>query len=164
MIRRMLTPFAAFVLAVPAAAQKPPASGEAMAIHPEAKAAIDRIKSPYCPGMMLEVCTSSGGAMLRDSAQSWAQQGLPADSIVERIVAAYGEEYRAVPRRSGAGLFAWVFPPAALALGLGGVAIVLARRKRVAVDAPPPEPIAPQDEERLREAIRDLEEQEEPVF
>ncbi|HKJ02964.1 MAG TPA: cytochrome c-type biogenesis protein CcmH, partial [Longimicrobiales bacterium] len=143
----------------------PPASGETMAVHPEAKAAIDRIKSPYCPGMMLEVCTSSGGAMLRDSAQSWAVQGLSADSIVERIVSAYGEEYRAEPLRSGTGLWAWILPPAALLLGLGGVALVLARRKRAEpVAADEAAAVDPQDEERLKAAIREIEEQEEPVF
>jgi cytochrome c-type biogenesis protein CcmH/NrfF len=166
MIRRIPASAVALILATaPAAAQKPPASGETMAVHPEAKAAIDRIKSPYCPGMMLEVCTSEGGAMLRDSAQSWADQGLSADSIVERVVSAYGEEYRAEPLSSGTGLWAWILPPAALLVGLGGVGIVLARRRR---SEPPsgmdPAPVDPEDEARLRAAIRKIEEEEEPVF
>jgi cytochrome c-type biogenesis protein CcmH/NrfF len=136
-----------------------------MAVHPEAKSAIDRIKSPYCPGMMLEVCTSSGGAMLRDSAQSWAVQGLSSDSIVERVIAEYGEEYRAEPLSSGTGFWAWILPPGALVVGLGGVGIVLARRRRreplsvVEADA-----VDPEDEARLRAAIREMEEEEEPVF
>ena len=166
MKEKLLAAVVAFALAgAPAAGQKPPATGEAMAVHPEAKAAIDRIKSPYCPGLMLEVCTSSGGAMLRDSAQSWAAQGLPSDSIVERIVAEYGEEYRAEPLRSGTGFWAWVLPPGALVLGLGAVAVVLARRRRGrTVAAPGDVPVDPADEERLKAAIRELEEEEEPVF
>ena len=166
MIRSILAPAAALVLAAfPAAAQTPPASGETMAVHPEAKSAIDRIKSPYCPGMMLEVCTSSGGAMLRDSAQSWAVQGLSSDSIVERVIAEYGEEYRAEPLSSGTGFWAWILPPGALVVGLGGVGIVLARRRRreplsvLEADA-----VDPEDEARLRAAIREMEEEEEPVF
>jgi cytochrome c-type biogenesis protein CcmH/NrfF len=166
MLRRILAPAAALILATaPAAAQTPPESGETMAVHPEAKAAIDRITSPYCPGMMLEVCTSSGGAMLRDSAQSWAVQGLPADSIVERIVSEYGEEYRAEPLASGAGFWAWILPPAALLVGLGSVGLVLARRRRVDRGVSgDPAPVDPADEARLREAIREMEEAEDPVF
>lgn len=149
--------------ATPAAAQKPPATGESMSVHPEAKAAIDGIWSPYCPGLMLEVCTSAGGAMLRDSAQSWAIQGLSADSIIERIVGEYGEEYRAEPLSSGTGLAAWLIPPAVLFAGLGLVALVLARRRRGgAAAAIPAVPV--EDEERLKAALRQLDEEEEPVF
>lgn len=153
--------------ATPAAAQKPPPSGEAMTIHPEAKEAIDGIWSPYCPGLMLEVCTSAGGAMLRDSAQSWALQGLSSDSIIERVVAEYGEEYRAEPRRSGAGLVAWLIPPVALVGGLGVVGLLLARR-RTAAGAAHEAALQPEvpagDEARLKAALKELDEEEEPVF
>lgn len=155
--------------AAPAGAQTPPASGEAITIHPEAKAAIDGLWSPYCPGMMLAVCTSPGGAMLRDSAQSWALQGLSSDDIIGRVVAQYGEEYRAEPLRSGTGLMAWVFPPVILLAGLGAVAAILARRRR---GAPPVASeatvaavaVAAEDEARLRAALKELDEAEEPVF
>jgi cytochrome c-type biogenesis protein CcmH len=151
-----------------ASAQTPPATGETMTVHPEAKAAIDRIKSPYCPGMMLEVCTSSGGAMLRDSIQRMAEAGLSADSIVELIIAEYGEEWRAEPKRAGLGLWAWALPPAVLAAGLLAVGVVIARRRRLAGQAPAAAPampeVAPADEARLRAALKELEEEEEPVF
>lgn len=154
----------ALLAATPAAAQKPSPTGEVLVIHPEAKAAIDRIKSPYCPGMMLEVCTSSGGAMLRDSIQRMAERGLSADSMVEVIIADYGEQWRALPKRSGAGLAAWVIPPGILAAGFGLVAVVLARRRREAPDSIEyPEP-TPEDDERIRAALRRIDEEEEPVF
>ena len=162
-----LVVLAAAITAAPASAQKPPATGEAMSVHPEAKKAIDGVWSPYCPGMMLEVCTSEGGAMLRDSAQSWAEQGLGSDSIIERIVAEYGEQYRAEPRRSGAGLLAWTIPPIVLVGGLGIVGVLLARRRATARNAlagiPCPEMPAV-DEARLKAALKELDEEEEPVF
>lgn len=133
---------------------------------PEAKAAIDRIRSPYCPGMMLEVCTSTGGAMLRDSIQRMAEAGLTSDSIVELVIAEYGEEWRAEPLHEGAGLLAWLLPPAALALGLGTVGVVLARRRRLdtPADAPAPPDVSEADAQRLKDALKVLDEEEEPVF
>ncbi len=165
MTKRSLAPLLALVFAAtPLAAQKPPPTGEPLQINPEAKAAIDRIRSPYCPGMMLEVCTSAGGAMLRDSIQRMAEAGLKADSIVELIIAEYGEEWRAEPRRSGAGLLAWILPPAALVLGLGAVGVVLARRRARVAEGPPPADVSAADQERLKEALKELDEEEEPVF
>ena len=98
-------------------------------VHPEAREAIAKIRSPFCPGQMLEVCPSSDAAVLRDSLDQMAARGLPADSMVELVVKAYGEEYRALPKRSGAGLLAWVMPPAALIVGLGLVVLALRRLK-----------------------------------
>jgi len=164
MVRAFALVVFCLALSTGASGQTPPASGEALTVHPEAKAAIDRLKSPYCPGMMLAVCTSQGGAMLRDSIQALAASGLPSDSIVERIVARYGEEWRAEPLRSGTGRWAWLLPPTILVLGLGLVAGVLSRRRR---RAPAPEvavPVSSEDEARLREALKELEEEEEPVF
>ena len=51
--------------------------------------------------------------------------GLSADSLLEMVIFAHGEEYRAFPKSSGAGLLAWVIPPAALLLGLGLVVVAL---------------------------------------
>jgi cytochrome c-type biogenesis protein CcmH/NrfF len=151
--------------ASPGAGQTPPPTGEVLRVHPEAKKAIDRIKSPYCPGEMLEVCPSAGGAMLRDSIQRMAEAGLSADSIVEIVVREYGEQYRAQPKISGTGLWAWVLPPAALLGGLGIVGVVLAHRRRgLREEATPVEPVDPEVEARLREAMKELDEAEEPVF
>ena len=166
MTLRTITSLLALALAVsPLAAQRPPATGEPLQVHPEARAAIDRIRSPYCPGMMLAVCTSAGGAMLRDSIQRMAEAGLPADSIVERIIAEYGEEWRAEPRRSGVGIWAWILPPAGLIAGLAAVFLVLARRRGSAPAAEAgPEAPSPAEEARLREALEELDREEEPAF
>ena len=102
---------------------------EHRALHPEAREAISKLRSPFCPGLMLEVCPSLDAQLLRDSLDAQARQGTSADSLVERMVAAYGEEYRAFPKRTGAGLLAWAVPPAGLLAGLG-LAVVALRRLR----------------------------------
>ena len=63
--------------------------------HPAADEAIARLKSPYCPGLMLEVCTSYTGALLRDSIQAMAREGWTTDELVDWVVANHGEQYLA---------------------------------------------------------------------
>jgi cytochrome c-type biogenesis protein CcmH/NrfF len=134
-------------------------------VHPEARSAIDRLWSPYCPGMMLEVCPSPGGTMLRDSIDSLARSGLGSDSIVELIVSAYGEEYRAEPMAEGIGGLAWYVPPAMLVAGLIVVGAFLARRRGFGgfggQERPPP---TVDEEARLREAMERLDADERPDF
>ncbi len=138
----------------PASAQDS-AVAPARVLHPEAKEAISKIRSPFCPGLMLEVCPSPPAEALRDSLDAQAQEGLEADSLVEMVVASYGEEYRAVPKTSGAGLWAWVMPPAALAVGLG-LALVALRRLRAPAGSRAPA-LSDQEEERVRQALADFE-------
>lgn len=159
---------ALFSLPGVAVAQDPPRSGEPLHVAPAAREAISRIRSPFCPGEMLEVCPSSGGAMLRDSIQAMAEAGMSADSIVERVIREYGEEWRAEPVAKGMGLWAWLLPPLALVGGLAVVGVVLARRRRTAGPEPseiePGPVVAAEDEARLKEAMRDMDEAEEPAF
>lgn len=93
----------------------------------EAEEAISQLKSPYCPGFMLEVCTSEQARQLRDTIQAQALEGKTSDQLVQWMLDEYGEEYHAVPQHSGAGLWAWAAPPAAFLLGLTLVALALAR-------------------------------------
>ncbi|HEU0014691.1 MAG TPA: cytochrome c-type biogenesis protein CcmH [Longimicrobium sp.] len=115
-MRTMRFALLAFVLALaaaPASAQVPAAQATKVA-----DAAIGRLRSPFCPGLMLEVCPSGPAEALRDTIRMMAARGMPAGAIVEDVLARHGEQWRAVPRRSGAGLWAWVLPPAVLLLGL----------------------------------------------
>lgn len=134
-------------------------------VHPEAREAIDGLWSPYCPGLMLEVCTSQGGAAMRDSIQIMAENGLSGDSIIEYWVAEFGEKYRAEPRFSGAGIWAWLLPPLVGLAGLGLALSVLARRRRAAPGGPAPVD-APTDEQqaRLADALARLDREEAPDF
>ena len=133
--------------------------------HPEADEAIARIKSPYCPGQMLEVCTSYTGALLRDSIQALAREGWTTDELVDWVIANHGEEYLAYPEVSGTGLLAWLVPPAAILIGILAVMAALRYMRRGA----PPEDTATielstEEEDRLREAMKEMESADEPVF
>ena len=155
---------ALFVVAAPAAAQVAPRSGERLVVHPEATAAIGGIKSPYCPGQMLETCPSPGAAVIRDSIQKMAEAGFSSEDIIDVVIGEYGEQWRAAPRSTGAGLWAWLLPPVGLASGLFAVGVLLARRRRgeeamVHIDAP-----SADDEARIREAMKVLDEEEEPAY
>ena len=134
-------------------------------VHPEAREAIGKIRSPYCPGQMLEVCPSREAAVLRDSIDLMAQSGLPADSLVELVIAAHGEEYRALPKRTGAGLLAWVMPPLALLMGLAVVVLVLRRLRgdpaAAGADGSLAGGISEEERERLDAALAELEAMEE---
>lgn len=126
-------------------------------LHPEADEAISKLRSPFCPGLMLEVCPSREAEALRDSIQMGAEAGLGADSLVEWMIAAHGEEYRAFPERSGTGLLAWAVPPAALLLGLAVVVIALRRLKSRQPAGAGAEELTQRERERLAEALAQLE-------
>ena len=127
----------------------------------EAAEAISRLRSPFCPGQMLEVCSSAQGAAYRDSIRAWAQDGQSADSIVEYFIAQFGEEYRALPKTSGRGLLAWLAPPVIFLLGLVAVTVAL-RRLRAGAPAPAAS-VTEEDEARVREALEELERAEGPL-
>ena len=128
--------------------------------HPEAEEAIARLKSPYCPGFMLEVCTSAQGAALRDSIRVMAEQGADADSIVAWVLANHGEQWLAMPEARGKGLVAWVVPGLAILLGIGVVVVALRAMRRGRPEPERDRKISPEEEERLRQAMRELEAEE----
>ncbi len=133
--------------------------------HPAADEAIARIKSPYCPGQMLEVCSSYTGALLRDSIQAMAREGWTTDELVDWVLANHGEEYLAYPDASGTGLLAWLVPPGAILLG---ILVVVGALRYMRRGAPPEDTatieLSTDEEDRLREALRDMDSAEEPVF
>ncbi len=138
---------------------------EAYVPQPEAVKAISVLKSPYCPGLMLEVCSSYTGALLRDSLQTMAEEGWSADSLVAWVLANHGDSLLALPPASGRGLVAWVVPPAAILFGLGMVALflraVMARSVAVAGGSGS---LSEEEEAALRDALRELDAVEEPIF
>jgi cytochrome c-type biogenesis protein CcmH/NrfF len=147
------------VLAAAVLLASPAAFGQQVQERPNAdvaRRAIGQLRSPYCPGFMLETCTSSAAAALRDSIYDLAEQGVPSGDIVEWMLDRHGEEWRAVPQRSGAGVWAWVIPPLAL---LAGLAIIVGwlRSSRSAEEARPPvdSRLTDTDREELAHALRE---------
>ena len=136
---------AGLLAAAPLGAQARTPETEAVATQ-----AIGEIRSPYCPGLMLEVCPSPQADFLRDSIRTLAAEGQSARQIVERVVAAHGEEYRALPKRSGPGMWAWVMPPLVLLAGLALVAWRIARLRRIRAGIVEPAAAPLSDEERAR--------------
>ncbi len=140
--------------AAEASAQRTPAEADAVA-----RDAIGRLRSPYCPGLMLEVCPSPQAEMLRDSIRLLAVEGKEADDIVEWTLARHGEEWRAIPKRSGTGLWAWLAPPAVLLIGVGVVVSRMRSMRRREGPYVPAEPgtLSDEDRARLAEAMAEWE-------
>ena len=133
--------------------------------HPEGDAAIGKLRSPFCPGLMLEVCAHPDSKVLRDTLQVMAEAGVSSDSLVTWMLASYGEQYRAVPQARGTGLLAWLMPPLVL---LGGVLFVVLGlihvRKRRPVDPQPADPLSEDEESVLEEALQEMKTAEEVPF
>lgn len=170
--RRTLVAWLALAL-VPALLQgqaqneRPPEGDGPFQRHPEAREAISELKSPYCPGLMLEVCPSAGGAALRDTIANLAEDGWDADRIVEWVVGNHGEEYRALPKRNARGFLAWAVPPLIVVLGAGVIVVVLRRMREAAGPRVIPEgDLSDEDEAKLDRAMAELAEEEEsaPLF
>ena len=134
--------------------------------RPEAaREAMEQLKSPYCPGLMLEVCPSGGGVALRDSLNTLAEQGWTSEQLVDWVLANHGEQWLALPRAEGRSLLAWIVPPAGVLLGVLLVVLALRRMRRGRVVIEPlEEDLSDEEEARLREAIRELDAEEEATF
>lgn len=168
MLRCRISPFLIVLFILPGpflGAQVVESPGDPLQPHPEGEAAISRLKSPYCPGLMLEVCAHPDSKDLRDSLQAMAYDGASADSLVSWMLGTYGEEYRAVPQARGSGLWAWIMPPLVLVFGLVLVVVVLRRiRLREGQPRGPAQPLSPEDRSVLAEALEELKAAEEVPF
>ncbi len=139
-----------------------PVAGQRIQDRPNvevADRAIDLLRSPYCPGFMLRVCTSAPAAALRDSIYDLAAQGMSSDELVEWMIGRHGEEWRALPQRSGNALLAWVIPPFAVLMAVAGVALWMKkhRGRDEGTSAEGADPLTDSDRLELTAALRDWE-------
>ncbi|HEX9727096.1 MAG TPA: cytochrome c-type biogenesis protein CcmH [Gemmatimonadales bacterium] len=70
----------------------------------EANKLLGTLMSPFCPGLTLANCPSAYAETLRVSVRGRLDAGEEPDSIVESLVAAFGEGMRGAPRAAGLGL------------------------------------------------------------
>jgi len=120
-LRRLLLT-CAFALAVsPALANDP--SQDAATIARE-------LMSPFCPGLLLADCQSSGAHDLRAEIRSRLEAGETSRDIVDDLAARYGASIRGEPAMEGVGMLAWGLPPAL------GVASLLLLTRWVRTSAP----------------------------
>lgn len=146
----------------------PAAAQEVLAVPPltpEQKSAADaamfRLKSPYTASHTVDMCPSAGA--LRDSIRVAAAGGMSADALVEDVIARHGEHLRILPKRSGAGLLAWLATPLVLLTGvfLVGRRIGLLGGREEDAGAPPPAAVSEADRSRLAAAMQRLDADEE---
>ncbi|MFP5351371.1 MAG: cytochrome c-type biogenesis protein CcmH [Actinomycetota bacterium] len=116
-----------FVLALGIALMTVTASPVAAAPEDVANRVSEQVMSPFCPGVTLHDCPSPQADALRERIRRWAAGGLGEERIMDRLVAEYGEEVRAVPPADGGGIAAWVMPALVALVGLT-TAGTLARR------------------------------------
>lgn len=115
------------VLAAAVLAAAPPAAGlqdeEPFVDYTpeELEAAFQRLQtnimSPYCQGLTLADCPTSGAVAMRQRIRAWLEEGRSEEWIMEQLVAEFGEWIRSAPAFAGFGLLAWLAPGAALVLG-----------------------------------------------
>jgi len=75
------------------------------------------IMSPYCQGLTLADCPTSGAVTMRQRIHTWLEEGRSSEWIVNELAGEYGEWIRSAPKFAGFGLLAWLAPGVALILG-----------------------------------------------
>jgi cytochrome c-type biogenesis protein CcmH len=115
----------------------------------------EQVMSPFCPGVTLHDCPSDNAIQLRSQISRWAARGWSRQRIMDKLLAEYGPDIRAVPSDRGASLMVWLLPAVAVVLG-AATAVALARRWTREADTGPPPPsanLAPRDRQRLEEEL-----------
>jgi cytochrome c-type biogenesis protein CcmH/NrfF len=89
------------------------------------------LMSPFCPGLLLADCQSSGAHGLRAEIRSRLDAGETSRAIVDDLARRYGASLRGAPTMEGVGILAWGLPPVL------GIASFLLLAGWVRTSAPP---------------------------
>jgi cytochrome c-type biogenesis protein CcmH len=129
------------------------AAASAATLDDQVHAIAGELMCPVCAGQTVAESSSALAGQMREIIRTRLRQGQTRQEIIAYFVAELGEGVLATPPRHGRGLWLWLAPPAALAIGL----LVLGRtiqRSRSTRRTPPP---ATADEaERIRRELRAL--------
>lgn len=111
--------FSFFFLTMPALAENPPASGNATeeGVYQEAQRIAAELRCPVCTGQSLVESNSDVAQEMRAKVLEMVRQGKTRQEIIDHFVGQYGDWILNSPPARGAGLVAWLVPPAALVIG-----------------------------------------------
>jgi cytochrome c-type biogenesis protein CcmH len=129
------------------------------ALDREATSLYQQVFSPFCPGRSLNDCPSSKAAELKDQMRAELEGGKAPEVILNEVIQKFGEEYRAVPRFTGVGMFVWLVPIGFVVVGLLiAVGLSIRRNKnhstRPEVSTPA---LSAEDEQRIRDELSRIE-------
>ena len=113
-----------------------------------------------CPPQSVKDCYCGRGGQMREEIANLVRQGMTGEEVVAHYVELHGEKIRVAPTAQGFNLVAWLGPLVGLILATGGMVWLLRRwtRGREASSQPPAAPpVDSRYEERLRQALRNLE-------
>lgn len=100
--------------AAPVMAEDPPVPQD---IYQEAQRIGAELRCPVCTGQSLVESNSEVAQEMRDKIVEMLRQGKTRQEILDHFVAQYGDWILNSPPARGAGLVAWLVPPAALVAG-----------------------------------------------
>ena len=125
----------------------------------EATTLYQQVFSPFCPGRSLNDCPSSKAAELKDEMRSQLEAGKSSEDILQGVFQKYGDQYRAVPKFAGVGVFVWLAPASFVLIGLlVAMRISLRKKRSPIVHGPAPaSKLSEEDERRIREELSRLE-------
>ena len=118
-----------------------------------------QVFSPFCPGRSLNDCPSSKAAELKNEMRSELEAGKAPEVILNEVIQKFGEEYRAVPRFAGVGMFVWLAPIGFVVVGLMiAVGLSIRRKKSASTEPARGTPVlSPEEERRIQEELSRLE-------
>lgn len=111
------------------------------------------VRCPVCQGLSVADSPSPLALAMKKQTKEMLAAGYDQEQVLSYFERSYGEFVRLEPRRRGLNWLVWLAPPAALAAGLGVVALALRRLRRpigaeavgATVDDPPGPHTLPED-------------------